>query len=215
LLEAVAHGAPAAARLWRMTNALIVPARVASLPGFADASATSAARDWPVLVRATGGAPVAQFSGMLNIALAYRIAADQPWSIDDAYRHLAQILSGALEPLGLAAVTGEIADAFCPGRYDLSLQGRKIAGLAQRRKRAVSGGQAILAHACLLVTGDLAEPFGALATFEDDFMPARKWRIDAATTLGTRLATLDPMTDVVTALQDTLCHTPSPQPLSP
>lgn len=193
-----------------MTNALIVPARVSSLPGFAEASAGSAARDWPVLVRATGGAPVPQFPGMLNLALAYRVGAEQPWSIDDAYRHLAQLLTTALKPLGLAAVTGEIADAFCPGRYDLSLAGRKIAGLAQRRKRAAAGGQAILAHACLLVSGDLAEPFGALAAFEDEFMPARKWRIGATTTLDTHLNAADPMTDVITAISDTLQTYPSP-----
>lgn len=210
LLEDVAAGAPAAARLWRMTNALIVPSRVSSLPGFTEACATSTANDWPVLVRATGGAPVPQFPGMLNIALAYRVAADQPWSIDDAYRHLAQILTAALKPLGLAAVTGEIADAFCPGRYDLSLNGRKIAGLAQRRKRAEKGGQAILAHACLLVAGDLASPFGALAAFEDAFMPARKWRIDAATQLAAHISAADPMAAVVAALIDTLRAHPSP-----
>lgn len=193
-----------------MTNALIVPARVSSLPGFTAACANSAANNWPVLVRATGGAPVPQFPGMLNIALAYRIAADQPWSIDDAYRHLADLLGAALKPLGLAAATGEIADAFCPGRYDLSLQGRKIAGLAQRRKRAASGGQAILAHACLLVEGDLADPFGALAAFEDSFMPDRRWRVEAATTLSAHLATADPMAAVVTALTHTLQTYPSP-----
>ena len=202
-----------------MTNALIVPARISSLPGFAEAAAMSAARDWPVLVRATGGAPVPQFPGMLNIALAYRVAADRPWSIDDAYRHLATLLTDALKPLGLDAKTGEIADAFCPGRYDLSLDGRKIAGLAQRRKRAATidgvGGQAILAHACLLVAGDLAQPFGALAEFEDSFMPDRKWRVGAATSLSAHLATLDPMSDVVTTLTDTLRDTLSSQPLSP
>ncbi|WP_374375438.1 biotin/lipoate A/B protein ligase family protein [Dongia sp.] len=210
LLEAVSVGAPDTARLWRMTNALIVPSRVSSLPGFTEASATSAANDWPVLVRATGGAPVPQFPGMLNIALAYRVGADQPWSIDDAYRHLAAVLTDALKPLGLDAVTGEIADAFCPGRYDLSLNGRKIAGLAQRRKRAEKGGQAILAHACLLVSGDLAGPFGALAAFEDAFMPTRKWRIEAATPLAAHLSSADPMAAAVAALIDTLRNHPSP-----
>lgn len=210
LLEEVAAGAPALARLWRMTHALIVPARVSSLPGFTEACATSAANNWPVLVRATGGAPVPQFPGMLNIALAYRMGEGTPWSIDDAYRHLAAVLTDALKPLGLDAVTGEIADAFCPGRYDLSLGGRKIAGLAQRRKRAATGGQAILAHACLLVTGDLAGPFGALAAFEDAFMPTRKWRIEAATPLAAHLSSADAMAEVVAALSDALHTAPTP-----
>jgi lipoate-protein ligase A len=210
LLEAVSAGAPAAARLWRMTPCLVVPSRVASLAGFEAATAHSAAHGWPVLVRSTGGAPVPQFPGMLNIALAYRMAADTPWSIDDAYRHLAALLTDALKPLGLRAETGEIADAFCPGRYDLSLDGRKIAGLAQRRKRAESGGHAILAHACLLVEGDLSGPFGALAAFEDAFMPPRKWRIEAATPLAAHLASTDPMGDVVPSLTATFRSFPLP-----
>jgi lipoate-protein ligase A len=209
LLERVSAGAPAAARLWRMTHALIVPSRISSLPGFTEAAAKSATNDWPVLVRATGGAPVPQFPGMLNVALAYRMGEGTTWSIDDAYRHLAGLLSDALKPFGLDPVTGEIADAFCPGRYDLSLEGRKIAGLAQRRKRAASGGQAILAHACLLVSGDLGKPFGALAAFEDAFMPARKWRMEAATPLAAHIIAADPMAAVVAALTDTLRAHPS------
>jgi len=147
---------------------------------------------------------------MLNLALAYRLDGDQPWSLDDGYRHLARILIDALGQLGLKATTGEIADAFCPGRYDLSLGGRKIAGLAQRRRRALDGGQAILAHACLLVDGDIAAPFTALAEFEDSFMPPRKWRIGAATTLSSHLSSRDVMADVIGAISDTLRTDDSP-----
>ena len=187
-----------------------MPSRIASLPGFAEAAARSTARDWPVQVRATGGAPVPQFPGMLNLALAYRLDAEQSWSLDAGYRHLAAILTDALKQLGLDAAIGEIADAFCPGRYDLSLLGRKIAGLAQRRRRAADGGQAILAHACLLVDGDLARPFSALADFEDSFMPARKWRIGAATTLAAHLTSDDPIADVTRAICDSLRDDDSP-----
>jgi octanoyl-[GcvH]:protein N-octanoyltransferase len=199
------------ARLWQTAAAcLAVPSRISALPGFAEAAARSAARDWPVIVRATGGAPVPQFPGMLNVALAYRLDADRPWSLDDGYRHLAHLLTGALKPLDLVVEIGEIADAFCPGRYDLSLGGRKIAGLAQRRRRATDGGQAVLAHACLLVAGDVAAPFGALAAFEDSFMPDRKWRVEASTTLGAHLGSNDVMADVIGAITETLLSAPTP-----
>lgn len=161
-------------------------------------------------VRATGGAPVPQFPGMLNLALAYRLDADRSWSLDDGYRHLAGILIAALGRLGLTAAIGEIADAFCPGRYDLSLGGRKIAGLAQRRRRSADGGQAVLAHACLLVEGDLVAPFAALADFEDAFMPARQWRIDAATTISAQRDTRDSIADVTDAIRDSLHDDDSP-----
>jgi lipoate-protein ligase A len=197
-------GASARARLWQTAACLAVPSRISSLPGFAEAVARSEALRWPVIVRATGGAPVPQFPGMLNLALAYRLDAEQPWSLDAGYRHLTDIITDALKRLGLHPTIGEIGDAFCPGRYDLSLGGRKIAGLAQRRRRAMDGGQAILAHACLLVDGDIAAPFTALAEFEDSFMPPRKWRIEAATTLSAHLSSRDVMADVIGAITDTL-----------
>jgi octanoyl-[GcvH]:protein N-octanoyltransferase len=187
-----------------------VPSRIAALPGFAEAATRSAAQGWPVIVRATGGAPVPQFPGMLNVALAYHLPAERPWSLDDGYRHLAHVLTGALARLDLSAKIGEIADAFCPGRYDLSLGGRKIAGLAQRRRRAVDGGQAILAHACLLVEGDFTGPFSALADFEDAFMPGRKWRVASATTLGAHLNSVDVTAGVLAAIRDSLRSDDSP-----
>jgi lipoate-protein ligase A len=201
---------PALAHLWQTTPCLAVPSRIASLPGFAEAAAAAEARGWPVHVRATGGAPVPQFSGMLNLALAYRLDGDRPWSLDDGYRHLAGVLIAALRKLNLTAEIGEIADAFCPGRYDLSLGGRKIAGLAQRRRRTADGGQAVLAHACLLVEGDLAAPFTALADFEDAFMPARQWRIDAATTIAAHRSAQDNIADVTRAIGDSLRSDDSP-----
>jgi lipoate-protein ligase A len=193
-----------------MNDALIVPSRVAAHAGFERAAAASRGRGWPVLVRSSGGAPVAQFPGMLNIALAYRIDPGSRWSIDEAYRHLADLLAGALARLGLAAATGEIADAFCPGRYDLALGGRKVAGLAQRRKRATGGGQAILVHACLLVEGDLNQPFDALAAFEDTFLPERRWRPGAATSLAAHLGRADVLDGVAAALGDALRTAPLP-----
>ncbi len=187
-----------------------MPARVSSLPGFTEAAAAAEAQGWPVHIRATGGAPVPQFPGMLNLALAYRLDADRSWSLDDGYRHLAGVLIAALRKLGLEAEIGEIADAFCPGRYDLSLGGQKIAGLAQRRRRATDGGQAILAHACLLVDGELAVPLMALAAFEDAFMPARKWRVEAVTTISAQRPGHDNMADVTNAIRDSLRTDDSP-----
>jgi lipoate-protein ligase A len=210
LLDQLSIGTPALARLWRTTPCLAVPARVASLPGFTAAAEAAEARGWPVHIRATGGAPVPQFPGMLNLALAYRLDAERSWSLDDGYRHLAGVLTAALGELGLAAEIGEIADAFCPGRYDLSLGGRKIAGLAQRRRRTADGGQAVLAHACLLVEGDLTAPFAALAEFEDAFMPTRKWRIGAATTIGAQRHGRDNLADVTRAIGDSLRGDDSP-----
>ena len=44
---------------------------------------------------------------------------------------------------------GEVADSYCPGKYDLSINGKKIAGIAQRR---VKDGVAIMMY--LSVNGD-------------------------------------------------------------
>ena len=70
---------------------------------------------------------------------------------------------------GLAADRGPIGAAFCDGRFDLAIGGRKIAGTAQRW-RAVPGGPspergAVLLHAVVLADTDRAEGIGAVNRF--------------------------------------------------
>ncbi len=50
--------------------------------------------------------------------------------------------------IGLERHVGEVAGSICPGSHDVSVAGRRAAGLSQRRRRHFA-----LVHAFLLVEG--------------------------------------------------------------
>jgi len=161
LLTAIARGqAPATAWIWRSQRCLVVPASQARHARFDDAKAALTAAGWPVVMRRSGGSPVPLDPGTLNLSLAFPAPDTHPWQLDDGFRLLTGILIAALGELGLHATCGMVPDAFCAGRYDLAIDGRKIAGTAQHwrggRDAAGRRQQAILAHVTLLVAPDLA-----------------------------------------------------------
>ncbi|RMV66127.1 hypothetical protein ALP06_00106 [Pseudomonas coronafaciens pv. atropurpurea] len=120
--------------LWRPTDqALVMPRRMSRLPGFVEASETLADNGWPVLLRETGGEPVPQSCATVNIALVYaQPAADSDRDrIETAYLRLCQPILDLLLALGGQASLGEVAGAFCDGRFNVNLDGRKMVGTAR------------------------------------------------------------------------------------
>lgn len=162
LLAEVAAGRPPLLRLWRVPRCLVVPRGFARRPGFAAAAAASRAAGWPVLLRGSGGAPVPLDPGTLNVSLVRRQLAGV--SLEADYAALLSLLRRALAPFGLPLDQGGVAGAFCDGRFNLTLGGRKLAGTAQRRRPAGEGA-AVLAQALLLVGSDVPAGCAALNAF--------------------------------------------------
>lgn len=128
--------------LWQPCDrALVMPRRMERLEGFAPASAAVAERGWPVLLRDTGGEPVPQSPGVLNIALSYALGPgdNEQTRIETAYLRLCQPICDWLRERGLDAGVGAVAGSFCDGRYNVTLDGRKLAGTAQRWRRNGAG----------------------------------------------------------------------------
>ncbi|EIK51964.1 hypothetical protein YO5_09930 [Stutzerimonas stutzeri TS44] len=139
---------------WRPTNqALVMPKSFERRPGFALASQRCAAQGWPILLRDTGGEPVPQSPAVLNIALVYALTTgdDEHRRIDNAYERLLEPLAVWLAEHGLQAGVGAVPGAFCDGRFNLTLEGRKVAGTAQRWRRSRDGRPVVLAHAAVLI----------------------------------------------------------------
>ncbi|MGP6218890.1 lipoyl protein ligase domain-containing protein, partial [Pseudomonas paraeruginosa] len=131
------------------------------------ASAAVAGRGWPVLLRDTGGEPVPQSPGVLNIALSYALGAgdNEQTRIETAYQRLCQPICDWLRERGLDAGVGAVPGSFCDGRYNVTLDGRKLAGTAQRWRRNGAGRPVVLAHAALLVGAEREEMVEVVNTF--------------------------------------------------
>ena len=157
--------------LWRpLDRALVMPRRMSRLPGFSEASETLADSGWPILLRESGGEPVPQSSATVNIALVYA----QPASdldrdrIEIAYRRLCQPILDVLSELGGAASLGEVEGAFCDGRFNVNLDGRKMVGTAQRWRQSQGGTRpVVLAHGALLVDNERQAMAAAVNRFNE------------------------------------------------
>jgi lipoate-protein ligase A len=140
--------------VWRAPRALIVGRSDSRLPNFSVAANQLRDEGWPVLIRRSGGTACQVSRGTLQIALA-RIVVPKV-TIETAYMELAGFIGAVLKSYGLEAEIGEKPNAFCPGRYDISINGRKIAGLSQHWRRC-NGRVTATTAATLVVDHDREE----------------------------------------------------------
>lgn len=133
-------------------NALVCPAAYARRPGFSDAADASSRRGWPVALRRTGGGVVPLGPDVMNICLTF--SQTSRFSIQDGYEALTRVLRNGLGAAGPLLETGATPGSFCDGDWNLSINGRKLVGTAQRRRPLGHGNIRVLAHALILIQGD-------------------------------------------------------------
>ncbi|QXI05727.1 hypothetical protein PS684_00818 [Pseudomonas fluorescens] len=156
---------------WQPSDrALVMPRRLNRLPGFDRASEVSAAGGWPVLLRETGGEPVPQSAATINIALVYappRSEGDLN-RIETGYRRLCDPICQLLDELGGTASLGEIDGAFCDGRFNVNLDGRKMVGTAQRWRQSQGGQRPVgLVHGAMLMDNERESMVAAVNRFNE------------------------------------------------
>ncbi|WP_422061451.1 lipoyl protein ligase domain-containing protein [Sphingopyxis sp.] len=151
-------------RLWTNSACLVTTRRFAAMRDFDDAAVQSHARGWPVFVRRSGGTTVVHRPGMLN-ASRFDIWRSDEIGVVDRFRRFADDLAGSLRSLGFSAATGAIARSHCDGRFNIIVDGRKIAGTASlfRQRQGWSG---LLSHATIWVEGDVRADISAVTRFE-------------------------------------------------
>lgn len=101
--------------------------------------ARDAAEDlgYATATRSSGGQAVAFTAGTLAIVLATPTD-DQRSGIESRYEKALADLQRALAKTGVDAERGEPPNSFCPGSHSLSVDDRKVVGLAQRVRREVA-----------------------------------------------------------------------------
>ncbi|MHB1506200.1 MAG: lipoate--protein ligase family protein [Sulfobacillus sp.] len=149
--EQLAALGPCELRLWTHGPAIVAGSRDGRLPGFEQASRAFSALGYEVHLRSSGGGLVVLDPGVLNVSIAWH--QELVPTIEEAYAIMHQVLRLACaQSAGPELVTGEVAGSLCPGRSDLAICGRKVAGISQSRRR-----QFVLVHAFVLVGGVAAD----------------------------------------------------------
>jgi len=129
-------------------------------------------RGWEVVRRATGGRAILHTDEITYSVIAPLNEPRVAGSVLESYNRLAQALLLAVKNLGLPvemkegkADGNETANPVCfeaPSAYEITVQGKKLIGSAQARRK-----EGVLQHGSLPLTGDLTRICQALV-FEDD-----------------------------------------------
>ncbi|MFF2481157.1 biotin/lipoate A/B protein ligase family protein [Paenibacillus sp. NPDC058071] len=134
LCRSAGRGGPAVCHIWRHPNAFIMGLRDSRLPAASDGQLWLEEQGWTTAVRHSGGAAVPLDSGVVNISLIMPNSEEPGVHFHGDFERMYQLISLALRRTGRQVDKGEIAGAYCPGDYDLSIDGYKFCGIAQRRQ---------------------------------------------------------------------------------
>ncbi|MBU9724308.1 MULTISPECIES: lipoate--protein ligase family protein [Bacillaceae] len=130
------------ARTWVHDKTIVLGIQDSRLPHVEDGIQFLKNQGYNVIVRNSGGLAVVLDEEVLNLSIMLKDS--KTMSIDYGYELMVALTKSLLEELGGGEsgqiVDGEIKESYCPGRYDLSIFGKKFAGISQRRLR---GGVAV------------------------------------------------------------------------
>ncbi|WP_085522578.1 lipoate--protein ligase family protein [Tuberibacillus sp. Marseille-P3662] len=142
------HSSPVA-RTWVHHDTVILGIQDTRLPHLQNGLNYLEEQKCHYIVRNSGGLAVPLDEGVLNISLIFP-EAENGISINTGYEAMTDFIKKMLVPYHLNIEAREIATSYCPGSYDLSVNGRKFAGISQRRLRH---GVAVQVYLCIDGTG--------------------------------------------------------------
>ncbi|MFA1822441.1 biotin/lipoate A/B protein ligase family protein [Virgibacillus oceani] len=122
---------PPIMRLWVHPKTIVLGIPDARLP-FIEAGVEQLRNlGYQIIVRNSGGLAVPLDEGVLNVSL---ILPDvEHVSIHDGYEAMVRFIQHMFRDLTNEIKAFEIVGSYCPGDYDLSIDGKKFAGISQRR----------------------------------------------------------------------------------
>ncbi|MHA6480526.1 lipoate--protein ligase family protein [Paenibacillus sp. strain BS8-2] len=144
LCRSAGKGGPAICHLWRHPHAFVLGQKDNRMPRAAEARQWLETSGWETIVRNSGGAAVPLDSGVLNISLILPKASALDYHFHNDFERMYALIAKALQPTGRQVDKGEITGAYCPGDFDLSIEGYKFCGIAQRRQTHASIVQAFV-----------------------------------------------------------------------
>jgi octanoyl-[GcvH]:protein N-octanoyltransferase len=145
--------------LWRHEKAFILGLRDWKLPFAADAVRWLEAQGYRTAVRHSGGAAVPLDSGVLNVSLIIP-KKDKSISFHQEFEAFYQWMQSIFQMANVAVMKGEVKGSYCPGDYDLAVNGLKFCGIAQRRQT-----KAVVIQAFINIKGSGRDRAGIVKRF--------------------------------------------------
>jgi len=140
---------PSTARAWMHHKTIVLGIQDSKLPHLRDGISYLENKGYKVLVRNSGGLAVVLDSGILNISLIFTELGKRI-DINKGYDAMVELIKCMFKDFDVNIEAREIEGSYCPGSYDLSIEGKKFAGISQRRIR---GGVAVQIYLCINGSG--------------------------------------------------------------
>lgn len=116
---------------WQYDCTVILGMKDVRTPFLRDGIQTLKDAGYAPVIRNSGGLGIVSDEGILNISLIFPQNDKKKITIDEAYEQMLRLTKYAFRKAPIQAF--EITHSYCPGTYDLSIHGKKFAGIAQRR----------------------------------------------------------------------------------
>jgi len=136
-------------RTWVHDNTVVLGIQDHRLPLITDAVSMLESKGYKSIVRNSGGLAVVLDEGVLNISMIFT-EQDKSIDISTGYEVMLEFVRMLFPEADGKIEAYEIVGSYCPGSYDLSIDGRKFAGISQRRLRQ---GIAVQVYLCVEGSG--------------------------------------------------------------
>ncbi len=125
---------PATARSWVHHQTIVLGIQDTKLPFLDEGVELLESMGYRVIVRNSGGLAVVLDEGVLNISLIFP-ETEKGIDINRGYDTMLELIRKMFEGYEVDIIAREVVGSYCPGSYDLSIDGKKFAGISQRRLR--------------------------------------------------------------------------------
>lgn len=187
---------PAFLHFWPIDRMAILGMMDTKLPYLTDGIAHLEEQGYEVRVRPAGGLAVIADPGILNFSLIFAENDDEKISIDEGYEIMVDLIRKTFASFGKEIEAYEIVDSYCPGKFDLSIDGKKFAGIAQRRFK-----QGIGVMIYLSVEGDQHHRGALLRDFYQKGLRGEKTKWDFPAVNPDSMANLSDLLEVPLTIQ--------------
>ncbi|MED3561019.1 lipoate--protein ligase family protein [Bacillus xiapuensis] len=142
--------APATARAWVHHNTIVLGIQDTRLPFLEKGREFLEQQGFQTIVRNSGGLAVVLDEGVLNISLILP-ETEKGIDINRGYDTMWRLIQQMFADFADRSIEArEIIGSYCPGSYDLSIDGKKFAGISQRRLKK---GVAVQIYLCVNGSG--------------------------------------------------------------
>lgn len=140
---------PAIARTWVHHHTVVLGIQDSRLPFLEKGVSYLEDTNQRVIIRNSGGLAVVLDEGVLNISLVFP-EFEKRIDINRGYDAMVELIRHMFKEYNVTIEAKEIVGSYCPGTYDLSIDGKKFAGISQRRIR---NGVAVQIYLCVSGSG--------------------------------------------------------------